>query len=93
MNVKLNPTVAAKIRAMEAEALALGWTFQELWESRFWHMEELAVKRGLASFLKPDWEIGEITAGFIEIYHVDHHGRRAVQKWRKIGDGNKCCQT
>ena len=51
---KVNPQVAARIRARENEALAAGWTMELLWEGRFWNFGVDGRNRpGLAAVLGP----------------------------------------
>lgn len=84
---RLDPRVAVKIRAREAEALAAGWTFAELWEARFWPPPP--ARRGLAAVMRADREIGEITPEYIELYRDDpHQGRRVSWRFRKIRGDN-----
>lgn len=80
---KINPLVEAKIRARELGALALGWTPEELWEPNFWNIGLGGNRRGLASCMRPDQEIGEITAEYIEVYREDHARGRIVQRFYK----------
>ncbi|TYO95149.1 hypothetical protein [Desulfallas thermosapovorans] len=66
---KINPKVAARIRAREAEALAAGWAFGDLWESRFWHLVNRRNRPGLAALMRPGDKLGAITKDYIEIVH------------------------
>ncbi len=64
---KVTPKVAAQIRAREAEALAAGWAFEDLWKSRFWHIVNRRNRPGLAALMHPGDKLGAITENYIEI--------------------------
>lgn len=64
---KVNPQVAARVRAREAEALAAGWSFEDLWESRFWNIVDGMNRPGLVALMFPGDDLGEITKKYIEI--------------------------
>ena len=79
----IDPIVIDKIRAREAEALALGWKNEELWETRFWNITPEGNRPGLASGLRSNQEIGEITSQYIEIFRMDKFKGKLVQKFIK----------
>jgi len=64
---RINPQVAARIRAREAETLAAGWDFGALWESRFWHIVDGRNRPGLVALMHPGDKLGKITGDYIEI--------------------------
>lgn len=65
---KVNPEIAARIRAREAEALAARWSWELLWGNRFWNIGTDGKNRpGLAALLSSQDNIGEITENYIEI--------------------------
>lgn len=64
---KVKPEVAARIRAREAEALAAGWSFEDLWENKFWNIVNGQNRPGLAALMHPGDDIGRITEKRIEI--------------------------
>lgn len=78
---RIHPLVEEKIRARVLDALAAGWTPEELWDARFW--PPVGCRRGLASCMRPDYEIGEITPEYIELYRDDRVYGRITQKFRK----------
>ncbi|WP_066639214.1 hypothetical protein [Desulfolucanica intricata] len=77
----VKPQIAARIRAREAEALALGWTGEELWETKFWNITPEGNRPGLAAVLGPGQEIGRITELYIELYRDDIFKGRLVQRF------------
>lgn len=78
---EINPVVEEKIRARVLDALAAGWELEELWESRFWPPP--GCRRGLASCMRPEQEIGEITPEYIEVYRDDISRGRITLKFYK----------
>jgi hypothetical protein len=68
------PEVRAKIEAVEADARAMGWPPELLWNAGFWDSP-----RGLAALLDPEDEIGEVTADYIEVLKC----RRDLQRFRR----------
>ncbi len=89
---RVNPQAAARIRVREAEALAVGWTFEQLWESRFWNITNGRNRPGLAATMRPGDKLGEITENYIEIIlksgvvHRFYHPDR-IQPWEKVSAG------
>ena len=65
---KVTSEVAARIRARETEALAAGWSWELLWETRVWNIGTDGKNRtGLAALLRAGYDIGKITENHIEI--------------------------
>lgn len=72
----LQARIAARVKAIEPRALALGWTHQDLWAEKEWtdpldgrrrRRESLCKALFSASELWGDAQIGEITAEYAEI--------------------------
>lgn len=91
---KVDPEVAARIRAREEQALACGWSRDLLWDTRVWNIGSDGKNRpGLAALLSPKDYIGEITENYIEIInwpggfkHRYYHPDRQ-QPWVRFSSG------
>lgn len=85
---KINPQVVARIRAREAEALAAGWTPEQLWESKVWNIISGRNQTGLAATMRLGDQLGLVTENYIEIIrrsgvvHRMYHPDR-IQPWEK----------
>ncbi len=86
----MNQVVEKKIRARVLDALAAGWTPEELWEERFWNIDPVTHRNcpGLAACMKPEEEIGEITPDYIELCREKPGGERIILRFYKQGGQN-----
>jgi hypothetical protein len=72
---RIDATIGAAILEIEPLALALGWTYERLWNPHFWpHSAE--HPRGLASVMSPGDELAEVTRDFIVIHETDGQCQR-----------------
>ena len=70
------PTKATdpRINAIEAKALALGWTHEQLWkQTAFW------PEKGLVDLLRPNQVITAVTASAIRLEETNSQGEPIVQ--------------
>lgn len=70
--VELHPDAVAKVRAVEAQALALGWTRELLYntsDALIWPNP----RYGLVTYLSADDQLGEVSAERIAIHGGDGH--------------------
>jgi len=67
--------VRETIEAIEAQAGALGWSFESLWND---HFSDLAP--GLAAMLEADDEIAEVTTEYIEVIRT----RREILRFPRL---------
>jgi|GEM_PF-3111280 len=91
--MSVNPQLPDQIRAREAEALAAGWTAEQLWEDRFWVIRNGRNRPGLAALMKPGDDLEEITGLYIDIrrrsgvVHRLYHPDRDKPWEKKISAG------
>jgi hypothetical protein len=68
---QMHPAVVAEIKRIEPEALRLGWLPERLWNRAFWpHTAE--HPRGLASVMKSDYQVLEVSPDSICILRCRH---------------------
>lgn len=80
----IDSLVTEKIRARVLDALAAGWTPEELWEERFWNWDIRGNRSGLVACMRPNQEIGKITPEYIELFRDDPgYGRISSRFYRK----------
>jgi len=84
----IHSLVKEKIRARVLDALAAGWTPEELWEERFWNFTEKGNRPGLMACMRPEQDIGEITPEYIELYRDDPVYARVVSRFYKKENDN-----
>ena len=63
-----------RIKAIEAEALAAGWTHEQLW-----NMSPLWCDKGLAGIINPKQTITRVTPQAIRLEEVNDNGSIAVK--------------
>lgn len=84
---KLSPEVTAEISRIESEALAAGWSREELWNYSFWpHTSE--HQRGLAAVMEPGDRIVEVTPDWIAI-EKSNQGHTRCRFYRAEGRPNQ----
>lgn len=82
--------VEEEIRRIEAEALALGWTHEELWEPCFWNIGPDGVNRpGLAAVMFPGNRIAEVTAEAIVLLAGPREHRLTFRHWPAVRRGKE----
>ena len=67
------PGAVEMVKAIESQALSLGWQPTQLWNS-----EDRVDRLGLVAMLKPGEEIGEVTREFIELKRRQPDGQVSV---------------
>ncbi|HHY94540.1 MAG TPA: hypothetical protein GX513_05965 [Firmicutes bacterium] len=81
---RIPDNVAEEIGRIEAEALALGWTHEELWEPRFWNIGTDGVNRpGLAAVMFPGYRIAEVTQKAVVLLAGPREHRLTFRHWPK----------
>ena len=90
-DVKSN--VVAKVDAIRAQAMKLGWTEAQLYQSQGRHRFPCGEDYGLICFIGGDREIARVTESYIEIIHgigtanervLKFRNSKVLQSWMKV---------
>lgn len=73
---KSNPEAEQQILAIESQALALGWTWKQLWFN-----SKRPDLRGLASDIQKDQIITQVTRQYIQLERISPTGKLEVQRF------------
>lgn len=76
-------TAAEKVRAVETEAVRLGWRTDALWQTT-----GLSSERGLVTLIHPDQEITEVTGEYVRLTRTRADGRTTDLRFFNLAVGH-----